>query len=182
MPELVTIAAGRVLDLRREAAAGRLYAVLDGCDEPRVRAKAAELGADRGASLYRGAAEDDLAAIAPYLVLALPPVIEWLTSTLWTAPWGIFAIADADFDTMRTHFRRFLLVDAPDGGKWYFRFYDPRVLARFLPTCDAAQLSEFFGPVASFEWTDPDTYGITIARRAWFEGVPARPRVTLRRA
>ena len=38
MPELVTIAAGRVLDLRREAAAGRLYAVLDGCDEPRVRA------------------------------------------------------------------------------------------------------------------------------------------------
>ena len=38
----------------------------------------------------------------------------------------------------------------------YFRFYDPRVLRIFLPTCDAAQLKEFFGPVAHFICEDED--------------------------
>ena len=84
---------------------------------------------------------------------------------------------------MRTHFRRFLLVEAPDGDSWYFRFYDPRVLERFLPTCDAAQLTDFFGPVSAYGWTDPGSYGVTLARQAWLEA-PARskPRITLRRS
>ena len=32
----------------------------------------------------------------------------------------------------------------------YFRFYDPRVLRIFLPTCDRKQIVEFFGPVQAF--------------------------------
>jgi hypothetical protein len=31
-----------------------------------------------------------------------------------------------------------------------FRFYDPRVLNKFLPTCDAEQLKKFFGDVDTF--------------------------------
>jgi hypothetical protein len=51
---------------------------------------------------------------------------------------------------MRRHFRS--LVDANDGrgNSFTFRFYDPRVLRRYLPTCTHEELSEFFGKVHSF--------------------------------
>jgi hypothetical protein len=38
----------------------------------------------------------------------------------------------------------------------YFRFYDPRVLRMFIPTCDRAQLSEFFGEIDYFITQDED--------------------------
>ena len=54
--------------------------------------------------------------------------------------------------------------------------------ARFLPTCDAGQLTDFFGPVSAYGWTDTETYGVTLTRQAWFDApAPSRPRVTLRR-
>lgn len=31
-----------------------------------------------------------------------------------------------------------------------FRYYDPIVLAMFLPTCTAAELGELFGPIDAF--------------------------------
>jgi hypothetical protein len=31
-----------------------------------------------------------------------------------------------------------------------FRFYDPRVLRRFLPLCTSDELRRFFGPIESF--------------------------------
>ena len=34
-----------------------------------------------------------------------------------------------------------------DGQTFFFRFYDPRVLRAFLPTCSPSQLTDFFGPV-----------------------------------
>jgi hypothetical protein len=187
--DLIDTRAAKVSDLWPDAERGALYAVLDACDEPRVPALVRDLGPELAVSLYRGPAEEDLAAIAPYLVQVTPALLRWLGETLWTDPWGIFAVSESPIDELRTHFRKFLLVDAPDGDQWYFRFYDPRVLARFLPTCDATQLIAFFGPVASFAWTDLDTYGVTIATQRWFEPVsgpgiappPPKPRIVFRR-
>jgi len=31
-----------------------------------------------------------------------------------------------------------------------FRYYDPRVLRAYLPTCSPAELNTFFGPVTAF--------------------------------
>lgn len=182
MPDLVSTGAASLNDLIREADRGALYAVLDACDEPRVPAKAREIRAERAATLYRDPAGEQLAAIAPYLVRADAELLEWIAGTLWTDPWGIFAVSTAGFDAVRTHFRKFLLVDGPDDDPWYFRFYDPRVLAKFLPTCEAAQLTDFFGPVAAYGWTDLDTYGVTLATQRWLEPAPpVKPRITLRR-
>lgn len=183
MADLFTTSTASLTQLVREADRGALYAVLDACDEPRVPAKVKSIRPERAASLYRGAAADELAAIAPYLVRVDAELLEWIAGTLWTDPWGIFAITDAGFDALRTHFRKFLLVDGPEGEPWYFRFYDPRVLARFLPTCDAAQLTDFFGPVSAYGWTDLEAYGVVLAKQAWFDpSARGRPRVTLRRA
>jgi hypothetical protein len=43
-----------------------------------------------------------------------------------------------------------LLVSDENGKTFYFRFYDPRVLRVYLPTCNAEELDMFFGPVRNF--------------------------------
>lgn len=182
MPDLVSTEVTTLAALREEAGRGALFAILDACDEARVLQQVRALG-DRAASLYRGAAADDLAAIAPYLVQVDAALLEWIAGNLWADAWGIFAVASGDLEAIRTHFRKFLLVDAPDGEQWYFRFYDPRVLERFLPTCDAVQLGDFFGSITAFGWTDQESYGVTLARRRLLEQPTiAKPRITFRHA
>ena len=134
-------------DLRNLATKRQLYAILDACDAPAVPQKAKELGEENAVSLYRGEAEEDYWAIAPYLISVDSSVFDWIASTLWEQPWGIFVIAEANLQTLRSHFRKFLTVSLPDGEKVYFRFYDPRVVQQFLPTCNHAEIREFFGPV-----------------------------------
>src|SRR5262249_31341801 len=53
-------------------------------------------------------------------------------------------------ETLRTHLRRFLMVQLPDGERWYFRYYDPRILKIYLSNCRADELEIFFGPVRAF--------------------------------
>jgi hypothetical protein len=65
-------------------------------------------------------------------------------------------MAPVSFEELYKHFRRFLTVNTEDGQKLYFRYYDPRVLRVFLPTCDSAQLSEFFGSIKYFFAEDED--------------------------
>ena len=51
------------------------------------------------------------------------------------------------------------LEDEKDEKEVYFRFYDPRVLRTFLPTCTPEETTEFFGPVRSYlvEAEEPET-------------------------
>jgi len=75
----------------------------------------------------------------------------------WGNSWGCFVWALADFKALRRHFRRFLMVEDERAKRMYFRFYDPRVLRVFLPTCTTAEALEFFGPIKYFvmEASDP---------------------------
>ncbi len=121
-----------------------------------------------GTSLYRGRSEEQLAEVAPYL-FEIPESNEFLEKILADGKglaWGIFIISKSSFDELFKHFRKFLIVKTEEGKELYFRFYDPRVLRIFLPSCDAIQLKDFFGPVTQFfvEDNDPD-FGI----RYWLE-------------
>jgi hypothetical protein len=129
--------------------AGGRFALLDACDEPLVPAMARMRG-ERAVSLYRGWAEQDYWAVAPYLFELDQALVDWIVENLWESPWGMFVAADAPLDQLRKHFRRFLEVKAPDGRRLYFRFYDPRVLPTFLTTCTAHEAERFFGPVQWF--------------------------------
>lgn len=152
-------------ELRELAAAGRLYAVVDACDTPAVPEKARELGEARAVSLYRGTVDEQYWAFAPYLFAVDGDVLEWIAADLWTEPWGIFAVADGDIEAVRRHFRRFLLVQAPDGEQWYFRFYDPRVLPGFLATCTQNQIADIFGSLSSLGVSDSPAMTTTITAR-----------------
>ena len=129
------------------ARTGTLWAILDACDTPEVPPKVRQLGSTKAVSLYKGRAEVAYSGIAPYLVSVDETLLAWMGQTLWTTPWGILARADSDLERLRTHFRKFLLVENSKGRKMYFRFYDPRVLQTFLRTCNDAELNEFFGPI-----------------------------------
>jgi hypothetical protein len=84
-------------------------------------------------------------------------LLHWIRGRLWSDPWGVFAVTDADLGTLRRHFRRFLRVLDPSGQQMYFRYYDPRVLRAFLPTCSPGQLREFFGPIKAYGIPDADS-------------------------
>jgi hypothetical protein len=143
-------------ELRKFAASGYLYAVLDATDAPAVLAKVAELGETRAACLFKGEAEEFHSDSAPYLMQVSEPVLAWLKETLWDDPWGVLVAAAADLETVRKHLRRFLWVQAPAGEQWYFRFYDPRVLEMYLPTCLPQELQWFYGPVRAFGVTNDE--------------------------
>jgi len=109
-------------------------------------------------SLYRGRSEESLAVVAPYLFLFQHKTefINWYMEKGWGDSWGILIKSSYPFDELHKHFRKFLIVGTEDNQQLYFRFYDPRVLRIFLPTCDTAQLREFFGPIEYFIMEDAD--------------------------
>ena len=131
-------------ELLPAAKEGRLWAILDACNEPEIPPLMLdELGPDRAASLYRGEAAVEQAAIAPYLAQVDEKLFQWIRDNLWGKPWGCFLIASSDLETLRSHFRKFLNVRDPDGEPMYFRYYDPRLLKAFLESCVDKELREF---------------------------------------
>lgn len=107
--------------------------------------------------LYAGSAEETLSHVAPYLfILEKPALVDWLLTEGWGKSWGLFIVSEADSLVLYQHLRRFLYVRPTDGPALYFRFYDPRALRLFLPTCDADQLRAFFGPIRYFILEDED--------------------------
>ncbi len=127
----------------------RIFALLDAARHDSIFP--AVMGADcLIASLYRDV-PDELARVAPYLVEIQPKsaFADWLFRR-WGDHWGILLATRARLDDLYRHFRRFLIVKDPAGRRLYFRYYDPRVLRRYLPTCNTEELSTLFGPVERF--------------------------------
>jgi pSer/pThr/pTyr-binding forkhead associated (FHA) protein len=137
-----------------------LYALLDASREPSVLKVILE-SKEEYQSLYEGPQGAQLAHFAPYLIRVpqKSPLLETLVQQAWSKSWGVFLTCDRPLKDLRTHFRHFLTVKLPDGQQVYFRYYDPRVLRLFLPTCLPEETTQFFGPVKHFliEAEDPAT-------------------------
>ena len=104
------------------------------------------------ACLFRGELDPELAQTAPYLAL-LPeqsPFAKLMFDQGIGNHWGILAQSKDDFRTLRMHFRKFLMVWDSDGKPLHFRYYDPRVLRVYLPTCNTDELAAVFGPVSAY--------------------------------
>lgn len=129
----------------------RTYAVLDGASVPDLPMKLYEMQPPRYC-LFTGDLEPDMAEVAPYLVRLYPrtPFTDWLLKEHWGKHWGIFVHSRKPLTVMRKHFRSLVVVYDEEGSPMYFRFYDPRVLSVFLPTCESDELNTLFGDVESF--------------------------------
>jgi hypothetical protein len=138
---------------------GRIYAVLDGASIPNLPDLLAQNGLSN-VCLMPGELEPELALAAPYLVeIPIPsPFAEIFLAKGLGQHWGILAVSDANLRTMRIHLRKLLSVWDPNGKPLFFRYYDPRVLRTYLPTCRTDELAEVFGPANAFyaEAPEPD--------------------------
>jgi hypothetical protein len=133
--------------------ASQLFMLLDLARDLRIYTRLIELGgAIQARSLYQGDIGENLAHVSPCLVTLRQdqPEACWFAEAGFGQSWGLFITAPIGFDELRRHLREFNIVYRDNGTPLIFRFYDPRVLRIFLPTCTAAELRRFFGPVESF--------------------------------
>jgi hypothetical protein len=137
-----------------------IYAIIDGARGGQVHARVKESGMEQ-CCLFRGELHPELAEAAPYLAKLAPdlPLANWFLGA-WGESRGILVESAADMRMLRRHFRTFLMVYSEDGKPLYFRYYDPRVLRLFLPTCNAAELKIMFGPVEAYLVENDDGSGI----------------------
>jgi hypothetical protein len=148
-----------------------VYVVLDGARDDRIGSMVRDSG-DSYRCLYEGNIPRELEEVAPWLVRLDPeyPFARELIREGWGKSWGVFLRSPADIEEMRRHLRRFLRVKTEQGKTLVFRYYDPRVLRVYLPTCTADELATFFGPVTSYamEGTDRDVLDLVARDGAGF--------------
>lgn len=149
-PAPETTAQDRLLPLLRRDLQP-LFAILDAARDIRILALLVHHKAECQ-SLYEGVEGAKLAQVAPYLVKLAPDssLLEPLVKEGWGKSWGVYLTCNSDFHDLRRHLRHFLQATLPDGEQVYFRYYDPRVMRVYLPTCVAAEADQFFGPIKRY--------------------------------
>ncbi len=105
--------------------------------------------------LYSGPIAPALEMAAPYLLQLEHDSQETrrLIELSWGNSWGVFLRSPTNLVNLRKHLRKFLVVRDPDGRRMAFRYYDPRILRAYLPTCGGEELQTVFGPIEFF-WTE----------------------------
>lgn len=123
------------------------YVVLDGAQNSSLLDWLCGSDAPPYECLFASDLPPDMAEVAPYLIK-----LEFgsrfsndFIKNEWSANFGILLISSVELPVVWRHLRQHALVYGPELEPMYFRFYDPRVLRMFLPTCDEMQLKDFFG-------------------------------------
>jgi hypothetical protein len=125
------------------------YVILDGAQNPTLRDALHADGAPPWRCLFTGALEPDMAVVAPYLVELeqSSAFTRRLLAEGWGQNWGVYLTSQLALPALWRHVRAQVHVYGPKLEPLFFRFYDPRVMRSYLPTCSPQQLAEFFGPV-----------------------------------
>jgi hypothetical protein len=127
------------------------FALLDAARSPEIPELLRDLGPGHQ-SLFTPERTEQVKPVAPYLA-PLPPgskLPSMLADLGWGKSWGVFLTSRQPFPEVRRHLQGLLTVEQESYGPLYFRYYDPRVLRVFLPTCTEAETVEFFGPITRF--------------------------------
>ncbi len=136
----------------------RVFAVLDGARDTKVFGAVDSSRQDKtclysvNAKWYLTDLKWDVIGISPYLLEL--DYEDSFTKTLlrdaWDNNWGVFIRTSGSIDKIRRHLRLYLNIFTESGKMLMFRYYDPRVLRVYLPTCTNEDLHNFFGPISAF--------------------------------
>lgn len=128
-----------------------VFAILDGARDERIwiAVDGTRLPKD---CLYSGDLPWQMQMTAPYLVQLdrEDRFTRYILANGWGNSWGSFLRTETGIKQLRRHLRQFLRVRDEAGRRLIFRYYDPRVLRVYLPTCTPSELETFFGPIHSF--------------------------------
>jgi len=105
-------------------------------------------------SLFAGTKDEGLDDVAPFLfqtdeLFAQKVMYQQLIELKAV----VFLKAEGSLEAVATHFRPFI-YQTLKGREYFFRFWDARVLAKFLPTCDKEQIKTFFEDLESLTIAD----------------------------
>jgi hypothetical protein len=128
-----------------------VWTILDGARDRRIFGAVDRTSQDK-CCLYSGNLPWQLQLAAPYLVQLdrEDSFTDYVIDNGWGNSWGIFFRSETSMRNLRNHLRTFLRVRDQSGRRLVFRYYDPRVLRLYLPTCNAKELAAVFGPIHEF--------------------------------
>ncbi|MDM7920748.1 MAG: DUF4123 domain-containing protein [Pyrinomonadaceae bacterium] len=114
--------------------------------------------------LMRGELSPDLAEVAPYVVGLVrgAPFTDWILQQPLGRNIGIFATTRQSIREIRKHFRGLFTVYKENGDPMHFRYYDPRVIHKFLPTCEPDEIKTFFGPIDRYIAEEEGGAGVVV--------------------
>jgi len=143
-----------------------LYAIVDAAQSNDLVFHARLMGHDVY-TLFSGDMAVGTAHVGPCLIpLASPlPFLEKWTEALGGNAGVLFESA-SEFEALYRHLREIFIVTDEEEQEFFFRYYDPRVLRVFLPTCRPEELAEFFGPVSRWIADDDKAEGYCIYERS----------------
>ncbi len=127
-----------------------VWAILDCARDPKIYLALLESRLEFRC-LYSGKLPRALEMVAPHLVELSPTnrlIGRWLDEG-WGQAWGVM-LKIGDASNLRHHLRKFLKVQDENGRSLVFRYFDPRVLRIYLPSCQPSELNTIFGPIDSF--------------------------------
>lgn len=129
----------------------KVFAILDGAQDARISYEINGTFSEHDC-LYAGDLPRELERVAPYLVQLDRDdrLARFILDNGWGKNWGLFLRCDAGIKALRKHLRGFLRVKDERGRRLLFRYYDPRVLSVYLPTCTPSELRTVFGPITAF--------------------------------
>jgi hypothetical protein len=154
-----------------------VWAILDGARDERIYPALRTSRLDYRC-LYSGRLPKALEAAAPHLI-ELAPAYSFTRKLIeqgWGNSWGIF-LRIRDSSNLRYHLRTFLRVQDEAGRFLLFRYYDPRVLRVYLPTCRPDELTAVFGPIGSYLTESDD--GRSLLEFEFDEGQLQQRRISL---
>ena len=139
----------------------RLFGIVDGAQDLELAYEAKCLYGQEIRTLFAGDMAASAADVAPYLV-PIDPDSGYLEN--WTQRWGknagILLTSSAEPAKLHAHLREIFVVRDEQGQQFFFRYYDPRVMRVFVPTCKRGELPLFFGPVSSYLVENQESTGL----------------------
>ena len=128
------------------------WMIVDAARDPRIYGLLLNDFYSERICLFKGEVAPELQVAAPYLVQLEydDDKTRHFLSQAWGNHWGIFLKCDTSLKRLRDHLSDLLVVHDESGSQLVFRYYDPRVLRVYLPTCTADELNSVFGPIERF--------------------------------
>ena len=149
-------------------ASERLYTIVDACQAPELIELARSKFGQPTRMLFKGkaAVHEDVESFAPFFIpidLETDFLEHWATYRDKNA--GILFTSAAEPRTIFRHLRNIFIVQDETGQEHFFRFYDPRVLRTYLPTCTDEEKDIFFGPIIKFLLNGNDPNEVIVHHR-----------------
>lgn len=96
--------------------------------------------------LFDGAAYEDMAEVAPWLVelTRYSDVWDWFVEEGFGRNWGILIHSRLELPRLKTHLKKFLKIEDEDGERYFFKYYRPEHFNRYVPSFDDAQSAAFW--------------------------------------